>query len=125
MAATEALRAEVREIVQKKFAEGHAALRTNPEAPAHNEKSGAIVALSESIIDLITRSTNAFGKFSKEAIAGSEVSMASTSSHPGDGGNTSAFSGYSQGTDGVSTPQMFATPFALGEVVTPKRLRTP
>ena len=99
-----ALHAEIREVVQKKFAEGHTALGSNPEAQVHQAHSDA-AALSESIIDLVTRSANPSGKPPPIAIARSDVSMASTSSHLGNGGNAPVFSCLSQGTDAAFAPQ--------------------
>ena len=64
---------------------------TNPGARVHQANSDT-AALSESIIDLVTQSANPSGKPPPIAIVGSNVSVASTSSHPGNGGNAPAFS---------------------------------
>ena len=56
--AAQALKAEVREIVQKKFSANHAALGINPTTQAQAEKTDVAAALSESVIDLVTQSTN-------------------------------------------------------------------
>ena len=57
-----AIRAEVREIMQKKFDAGRATLGTN--LSSHHEeiiKSGAAIT-SEYVIDLVTGSTQSLGK---------------------------------------------------------------
>ena len=76
----------------KKFAANHVALGINPIAQAQAEKTDVAAALSESVIDLVTQSTNLGKKPPPEIIVGSDVSMASTSSHLGNGGNAFGFS---------------------------------
>ena len=111
MAVAEALRLEVRDTVQQKFATARAARGSNPgqSAIVLRVQSKEVTELSESIIDLVTKSINSSKKDKPKAIAGSDVSLASTSSHLGNGGNASAFSRLSQGTDVHSSPQLFAT----------------
>ena len=63
-----AIRAEVREIMQKKFAVGRATLGSNPSS--HNEdsvKSGTAIP-SASVIDLVTESTQPSGRNSPSVI---------------------------------------------------------
>ena len=104
-----AIRAEVREIMQKKFAADHATLGSNPGA--QNEeimKSGAAIP-SESVIDLVNGSTQSLEISQPLVIQGSPISIASTSSHPGNEGNSPAFSRLSLGTDVAFVSQVAAT----------------
>ena len=58
------------------------------------------------VIDLYTGSTPASEPF---AIAGSDISIASTSTNPENGGNATSFSRMSLGTGAASHPQMWTT----------------
>ena len=86
LAAVEALRTEVIYIVQQKFATVCVAQGSNPGQPAAvlGVQSKEVVELSESIIDLVTKSINSSKNDKPKAIARSDVSLASNSSHPGE-----------------------------------------
>ena len=85
------IRAEVREIMQKKFAVGRAKLESNPIAQnAAFEKSGTATS-DTNVIDLITQSVASLQQSQPAVLLGSPISLASTS---GTTGNTARFSAY-------------------------------
>ena len=101
-----AIRAEVREIMQKKFAAGRATLGTNPGSHYEDSvKSGAAIP-SASVIDLVTESTQPSGRITPSVILGSPVSVASTPSHAGNGGSAPGFSHLTHFTT-TASPQKF------------------
>ena len=106
------IRKEVRDTIAKVFPRIQINPRRNPgiktsqSGPAitRQTKSG-VGNSSEHVIDLYTGSSQQSAPL---AIAGSEVSVASTSTNP-NGANVNSFSKLSLGTGAVSSPQMFAT----------------
>ena len=88
------IRAEVREIMQKKFAVGRSKLKSNPIA--HNEtivKSGTANS-DTNVIDLRTQSVASLQKSQPAVLPGSPISLASTSDNTG---NATRFSHVSSG----------------------------
>ena len=98
--------AEVREVMQKKFAKGPAKLESNPIAQnAAFVKSGT--ATSETnVIDLIAQSVNSLQQLQPAVLPGSPISLASTS---GPTGNAASFSHISSGPHSSPPPQILAS----------------
>ena len=93
------IRAEVREIMRRKFAASRDNLGTNPNTPKFQAQPEPYIgqvqsdkaAPSTSVIYLVTSSSNRVGQSSATPIAGSEVYVASTTSPAEGGGNASHF----------------------------------
>ena len=102
-----AIRAEVREIMQKKFVEGCASLGSNPRLHKTYDATLGTTTSSASVINLVTSSDHSSISSQPLAIARSLVSMVSTSSHAGNGGNASGFSRLSHDTHVAYVPQAF------------------
>ena len=103
------IRAEVREIMQKKFSAGRTTLGTNPGS--HHEdsvKSGAATP-SALVIDLVTESMQPPGRTPPSIIPGSPISVASTPSQARNGGRTPGFFHLAHATTAASPTKIFAT----------------
>ena len=102
------IRAEVRAIMNQKFAIGHAKLESI--SVAQNEasvKSGAATS-DVDVIDLISQSVASLQQPQPTIIPGSPISVASTPSHVGNGGSVPGFSHLSSGSHPSPSPQPFA-----------------
>ena len=103
----EIVKKEVRDTIAKTFPRIHmlsgSTVQPNPSQGTVNTGSGNVEA---EVVDLDTRSAPTSAPI---AIAGSDVSIASTSTNPGNGGNATSFSRMSLGTGAASHPQMWTT----------------
>ena len=101
------IRAGVRAVMNQKFVAGRTKLESNPflQNPV---KFGTETSDTE-VIDLMTPSATSLQKSQPTVILGSSVSLASTPSNIGNGGNAPRISYLSQETVVASAPQMFAT----------------
>ena len=80
------IRAEVRAVMEKEFAEGHVAQRTNLGLPEEKSVKSGTALQSESVIDLATVSQS-----ENRATLGSPISVVSIRSHSGNGTRASRF----------------------------------
>ena len=104
-----AIRAEVHEIMQKKFSVGRATLGSNPSSHSEDSvKSGAAIP-SVSVIELVTEPMQPSEKTPPSVNPGSPVSVASTPSHAENGGSAPGFSHLTHATTAASPPQIFST----------------
>ena len=86
-----AIRAEIREIMRQKYAEGRAALRSKLGLQEKGFSKSGTAAKDDPVIDLAAHSVNLSSTSQPQAIAGSDISIASTVSHSENSGNANEF----------------------------------
>ena len=97
-----AIRAEVRLIMDKEFAEGRAALRATFRLHEEKTEKSGRVSQSELVVSLAT-------ELETRATMGSPISVASTNSHIGNNANTLRITQLSPGASVSSPSRTFAT----------------
>ena len=83
-----AIRAKVREIMQKEFTASRVTLGTNPGSHHEDSVKSGVAVPSASVIDLVTESAQPSGKTPPSIIPRSPVSVASTPFQAWNGGST-------------------------------------